>query len=249
MPSLVQAMGLVLIAGFSGSLAASLFLLMPRRLREASVPFLVSFAVGALTGAALFELLPHAVARLNGNDFSSLGRVFFLTLIGAFLLDKLLRWREQIRARRTGASGTLVLVSDGIHKLMDGTVVIAAFLTDPWLGLSTALAIIAHEIPHELSAIAILLNAGYRRRRAFLLKLCSSAAIIPAGLIALFWMESAVAARPWVLTVAAAMFLYLALATLLPELQREFRARQVLVQLIAILAGASIIFSVHTLAH
>jgi zinc and cadmium transporter len=249
MPSLFQAMGFVLIAGFSGSLAASFFLLMPRRVRTASLPFLVSFAVGALTGAALFELLPHAVARLNGDGFSSLGRIFFLTLIGAFLLDKLLRWREQTRAPGAQSSGTLVLVSDGVHKLIDGTVVIAAFLTDPWLGLSAALAIIAHEIPHELSAIAILLNAGHRRRNAFLLKLCSSAAIIPAGLIALFWMESATAARPWVLTIAAAMFLYLALATLVPDLQREFRGRQVLLQMTAILAGASIIFSVHTLAH
>lgn len=249
MPATFQAMGIVVIAGFSGSVAAALFLLLPQRSRDRSLPFLISFAVGALTGAAFFELLPHAVNKLNGGRFEDIGRVFFLTLIAAFVLEKLLRWREHIRAEASRPAGPLVLISDAVHKLVDGIVVIAAFLTDPYLGLATALAIIAHEIPHELSAIAILLSSGYRRRRAFFLKLLSSAAILPAGIVALYWMDSVASVRPYILTVAAGLFTYLALGTLAPELQRDLRPRMVLLQLIAILAGASIIFSVHTLAH
>lgn len=249
MPSAVQAMTFVALAGLSGSLLASVFLLLPARFRARVLPALVAFAVGALLGAAWFELLPHALEALDGRKGERLGHVFFLTLIAAFLLEKFLRWRQQVRPRAHKPAGPMILLSDALHKFVDGVVVIAAYLTDPWLGLVTAVAVVAHEIPHELGNIAVLLASGYTRLQSFLLNLLASAAILPGGFIALIWLEPMTAFRPFVLVIAAALFSYIALAVLVPEMHRERRLRPGLMQVTAILLGSSIIFLVHHLVH
>ncbi|MCP1727484.1 zinc and cadmium transporter [Natronospira proteinivora] len=250
MIELMQALFLALLAGLTGTLMASLFLLAPGHWRDQSLPLLIGFAVGALLGAAFFELIPHALEELERPDLERVGQVFFLTLIVAFLLEKFLRWRHhQKQADMARPAGTVVLISDAVHKFVDGVVVVAAFLTDPVLGAATALAVIAHEVPHELSALAILLNSGFRRFRAFLLKLLSSLAIVPGGALAWFWLEPMTAVRPFILVVAAALFSYIALVTLIPELQREHRPRVSALQSLAILAGGGVIFLLHHLAH
>lgn len=259
MPATVQAILLVAAAGLAGSLLASILLLLPRSIRDASLPMLLAFAVGALTGAAFFELLPHAFRELDGQDFQVVGPTFFLTLLAAFLLEKFLRWRQGLRsglrALPAGPAGPLVLVSDAVHKFVDGLLVVAAFLTDPYLGATTALAVVAHEIPQELSILAILLSNGVGRLSAFLLKLLSSSAVIAGGVAALLWLGPMAAVRPYVLVAAAALFTYVALGSLVPELQRKHAGtrhgsrRQALIQVAAMLAGAAAIFSLHHLAH
>jgi len=250
---MVLAVLLVALAGLGGTLLASLFLLTPYRWRQSSLPVLMAFAVGALLGAAFLELLPHALESLDDSQLEQVGQVFLATLIVAFLLEKFLCWRTR-RAEGLGdqtihPAGPMILISDVLHKFVDGVVVVAAFLTDPILGLSTALAVLAHEVPHELSALAVLLKSGFRRKRAFLAKLATSAAIIPGGLFAFFWLAPMASLRPFVLVMAAALFSYIALVTLLPELQREIRGRMVGLQLFALLSGAAVIFSLHHLAH
>ncbi|MDQ2070425.1 ZIP family metal transporter [Natronospira bacteriovora] len=249
MPETLQAMLFVALAGLSGSLLASLFLILPLRFRSRALPILLAFAVGALLGAAWFELIPHALNELDGRGSETVGKVFFLSLLLAFLLEKFLRWRQARQPRAHKPAGPMILLSDALHKFVDGVVVIAAWLTDPWLGLVTALAVIAHEVPHELGNIAVLLDSGYRRLQAFLLNLLASAAIIPGGLLALWWLGPLSAARPFVLVLAAALFCYIALAVLVPELHRETRFRAGLTQIMAILAGSAIIFLVHHLVH
>jgi len=249
MMQLLEATGLVLVAGLTGTFTASLFLIAPAPWRQNALPILLGFAVGALLGAAFLELIPHALSELDGHFLEIAGQVFMLTILAAFLLEKFLRWRHHRRPQVARPAGPLILISDAIHKFVDGVVVVAAFLTDPVLGLSTALAVVAHEVPHELSALAVLLNSGFRRRRAFLLKLCSSAAILPGGWLAIAWLGPMAALRPFILVIAAALFSYIALVTLVPELQREVRARAAVVQVSAIVVGAGLIFLLHQLAH
>lgn len=249
MSTTAQAMFFVALAGLTGSLLASLFLVLPARWRGTALPVLLAFAVGALLGAAWFELLPHALEELNGTQPDLVGWVFFLALLLAFSLEKFLRWRQQARPRAHKPAGPMILLSDALHKFVDGAVVVAAYLTDPALGLTTAMAVIAHEIPHELGNIAVLLNSGYSRLQAFLLNLLASAAILPGGLVALLWLGLMTSLRPFVLILAAGLFSYIALAVLTPELHRRRSWRDGLVQLTAIVIGASLIFLVHVLAH
>jgi len=259
MPATAQALLLVAAAGLTGSLLASSSLLLPLSLRQRLLPVLLAFALGALLGAAFFELLPHAIDELNGKHFEAIGQVFFLTIFSAFVLEKFLRWRQHAKPGLgltvPSPAGPLVLVSDALHKFVDGLLVMAAFLTDPFLGVTTALAVVAHEIPQEVGILAILLNSGFRRLRAFLLKLLSSSAAIAGGVVGLFWLGHMDSFRPYVLVVAAALFSYVALGTLLPEIQRESADsakafhRVAWMQISAILIGGGIIFSLHHLAH
>lgn len=242
---LILAGGCALLA----ALIASGFLILPQPIRARALPLLVAFAVGALLGAAFLELLPHALEDLGAERMEALGLVMLVTIIVVFLLDKYLRRREARALDGKDSAGPLILISDGIHKLMDGVVIAAATLTDVSLGLVTVLAVMAHEIPHELSKIAVLLQSGFRRLHAFLLNLAVGL-FMPAGALAgALWLQGMEELRPYVLGVAAALFTYVALSSLMPELQSRVRARETLVQLACILAGAGVLFATHHFFH
>jgi zinc and cadmium transporter len=235
--------------GLLGALLASGFLGLPARARERAVPVLVAFAAGALLGAAFLELLPHAIDELDGGAAGQLGIVILVTLVALFLLEKFLLWRAGRVDPSRRPAGTLILVSDAIHKFLDGIVIAAAAMTDPWLGAATALAVMAHEVPHELSNIVVLLDSGFSRMTTFLLNLAASSTVLLGAAVGLLWLSMAEVARPYVLGVAAAAFTYVALAELVPRLQIRTRARAALGQSALILTGAGVIYLVHHLAH
>jgi zinc and cadmium transporter len=235
--------------GLLGALVASGFLMLPARARERAVPVLVAFAAGALLGAAFLELLPHAIEELDGQAAGSLGVVILLTLVVLFLLEKFLLWRAGRVRGSTRPAGTLILVSDAIHKFIDGVVIAAAAMTDPWLGVATAMAVMAHEVPHELSNIVVLLDSGFSRVTTFLLNVAASSTVLLGAITGLLWLSAVEVARPHVLGAAAAAFSYVALAELVPRLQASTRARVALMQSVLILMGAGVIYLVHHLAH
>lgn len=242
---------LVLSAGcaLAAALIASGFLVLPQPVRNRALPLLVAFAVGALLGAAFLELLPHALEGLGAERMEALGLVMFATVLVVFLLDKYLRRREARALSGGDSAGPLILVSDSVHKLTDGVVIAAATLTDVSLGVVTVLAVAAHEIPHELSKIAVLLHSGYRRLTAFLLNLAVGLFMPLGALVGGIWLQGMEELRPYVLGVAAALFTYVALAGLLPELQSRVRARETLLQLGCILIGGGILFATHHFFH
>ncbi len=138
-------------------------------LRATWVPMLVSFAIGALLGAAFLEVIPHAfeVGEAHEVAFAILAGIF-----GFFLLEKLLLWRhchtencevhdQHSRSHDQGRSGALIVVGDTVHNFVDGVLIAAAFLQSTELGAITAVAIIAHEIPQEVGDFLILLHSGY----------------------------------------------------------------------------------------
>ena len=167
MPLAAAAIGLSLLGGFGGLVVASSLLVVPTALRDRLVPWLVSYAVGALLGVALLELLPQALAALAPRS------VLFTLLVGIlsfFVLEKLAIWRHchTHECDVHGSSAPLVLLGDAAHNFLDGAVIAAAAMTSIPLAISTAIAVFAHEIPHEVGDFAILLHAGYSRQRALL---------------------------------------------------------------------------------
>lgn len=152
-------------------------------------------------------------------------------------------------AARDAASASLILVGDGIHNVLDGVLIAAAFMTDVHLGIVTALAVFAHEIPQEIGDLAILLHGGMSRRRALTLNLLTSLTSVLGGLIAYFALDSFTHVLPYALAIAASSFLYIAVADLIPGLHRRVDPRSAVRQLVFILLGMLAIYLGHGLAH
>ena len=172
-----------LLGGLLSITIASSFLLLSDTIRDMVVPHLVSFAVGALLGASFLGLIPHAMEHEFTVNAHDIGLTLLLGLLSFFVLEKMVLWRhchhdrcsghlldlEQIahdQAANNKAACTLILIGDTIHNFVDGVLITAAFISDIHLGIVTALAIAAHEIPQELGDYIILLHSGFNRQRA-----------------------------------------------------------------------------------
>ena len=219
MRSLAWAVGLTLVGSLGGVLVASGLLLFNDRLRFKIVPWLVSYAVGTLLGVALLVLLPEALAHLPARTVlgSLLGGIMLF-----FLLEKLVLWRHchTHDCEAHGMAAPMVVIGDAFHNFLDGVVIGTAVRTSIPLGVSTALAVATHEIPQEVGDFAILLNAGYTRRQALILNLVSGGAAVLGAVVAIFALEWVPQINQYVLSVAAAGFLYVAMADLIPDLHR-----------------------------
>jgi zinc transporter ZupT len=142
---------------------------------------------------------------------------------------------------RDGAAGVLVLIGDSIHNALDGILIAAAFLTNVPLGLVTTLAVAAHEIPHRVGDFALLLHAGMSRRRAMFLNMATGLASVLGGIVAYFGLSKAQEALPYALALAAAGFLYIAVAGLIPGLHRRADPRTSLAQVLLMGLGVGVI--------
>ena len=161
-------------------------------------------------------------------------------IVAFFILEKLVIWRhchDADCAEHGQRGGALILLGDAFHNFVDGVVIAAAFLTSVPLGIATALAVIAHEIPQELGDFAILLHSGLSRIRAFAYNLASSLTTLPGVLVGWFWLAEVREAIPFVLAVSAASFIYIAVADLVPGLHRHSSLKSGLIQVLLILAG------------
>jgi len=203
---------IVLFSVGGGIVSVTLAALFALSARANWIPSLVSFAVGALLGAAFLEILPHAFKHGDPRGVA-------VTLLGGilafFVLEKLVLWRhshsheawEQPAASAGSAahahaghghhhgggdhghSGLLILVGDGFHNFVDGILIAAAFLESTQLGIVTAAAVIAHEIPQEIGDFVILLHSGYSKAKAYVYNLLVSLAMLVGGLLAYFWLQ------------------------------------------------------------
>ena len=215
------AIGLSVLGSIGGLLTASAFLLLGDEIRVRLVPWLISYAVGTLLGVALLALLPEALATLPPT--AALG-----TLLGGvlsfFLLEKLVLWRHCHDAHEcevhTSSAASLVIIGDAFHTFVDGAVIAAAVVTSIPLGITTALAVAAHEIPQEVGDVAILLRAGYSRTRAFTVNILAGIGGVLGALAMLLASQTVPHALPFVLSFAAGSFLYVAMSDLIPDLHR-----------------------------
>ena len=260
-----------LLGGVLSVLAASLF---AAYARVTQIPVLISYAIGALLGAVFIEILPHAF-EIASSPQSMAGTILAGILL-FFILEKLVLWRhchlEQCEAHDPaapavaahdhathsgrehaghdhGRSGLMILICDTFHNFVDGILVAAAFLANTELGIVTALAIIAHEIPQEVGDFLILLHSGYTRRMALLLNMLSSVAMVIGGVLAYFALQTVQHWVPPLLGLAAASMLYVAVADLIPGLHRRPELAQTAQQVFLIGLGIATIWLVGELAH
>ncbi len=220
MNPLAAAVGLSVVGSLGGLLLAAILLLFLGRARLPPVPGLISYAVGTLLGVALLALVPEAL-DLAQNPRAVLGTLL-AGILGFFMLEKLVLWRHCHTDECEGhnSSASLVLIGGAFHNFADGAIIGAAVLTSLPLGVSTTLAVAAHQVPQEVGDFAVLLGAGYSRRRALTLNSISALAGI-VGAVAMYTAADQLpAALPYVLALAAGSFLYVAMADLIPDLHR-----------------------------
>ena len=266
-----------LLGGVLSVLAASAFLLFNDKYQRKLLPHTVSFAIGALLGAALLALLPHAITVNENVDMHDLGLTILIGLLGFFLLEKMVLWRHCHSSHcevhspsnintssevhspsenntsghdpQKDASGTLIIIGDAVHNLVDGVLIAAAFMTDIDLGIVTALAVAAHEIPQEIGDFAILLNSGYKRGSALFFNVLASMATLVGAVIAYYSLQSMQHALPYILAIAASSFIYIAVADLIPGLHKKTELRETLQQIILITLGVVVIYWAHSTLH
>lgn len=259
------------LGGIASAALAVVFLWVPEPRAARMLPHFVSFATGALLGAALLALLPEAIAGAGVPGAHAIGVTLVAGLGVFFVIEKLVLWwhtrddgepplGQEAHAGhgdhahaghahgRERASGVLVLVGDSVHNALDGVLIAAAFLTSVSLGLVTTLAVAAHEIPHRVGDFAILVHAGFSRGRALLLNVATGLASIVGAVAAYYGLRQALYVLPYALAFAAAGFLYIAVAGLIPGLHRRADPRTSLVQVILIGLGMAVIAVAERLA-
>ena len=236
---------------------------------------MVSFAVGALLAVAFLDVLPEALRRSSSNE--ALLATLLAGLLLFFLLEKAALWRHShVGADDAGdehghghqhghqshsgdhghqgghdhgrpATAAMVLIGDGFHNFVDGILIAAAFTADVRLGIATAAAVMIHEIPQEVGDFMVLLHSGYDRRWALFWNFVSSLTAVVGGVLGYLLLDVMQQALPYVLALASASFIYVAMADLIPGMQRRWDAKAAVWQIFLIAAGIASIAAMHYL--
>lgn len=219
------------------SLLGGLLYAVPGRLREPLEHLLLAFAAGTLLTTATLELLPRAY---EGSNPETLGLGVLIGVLGFYLLEGWLRGTPHEHPETEGHSHTshthspptqagnhtthtealvpLTLLSDTLHSVVDGVLIALSFLAGPAVGLSLAVAVLLHEVPHELSKFGVLLRRGFSARRALFYIFLTQMAGLLGAIPALMWGSGSRELLPWLTPVLAGCFFYLALGNILPHL-------------------------------
>ncbi|MBI4440709.1 ZIP family metal transporter [Candidatus Woesearchaeota archaeon] len=217
------------------SLSGALFL--AKRI-EKNLFFLVSFAIGAMLGAAFFDLLPEAPVY----NIVLVGILFF------FVLEKMLHWHHHHYERahkhccHVQPYAYLNLIGDGVHNFIDGMVIASAYLTEIPLGISVTIAIAFHEIPQEMGDLGVLLHSGLSKAKAVGYNLISAGTSFLGGGLVYFFSLQTEGLEPILLAFAAGGFIYIAIADLMPELHKERDIKKSALQTSCILLGIAVIW-------
>ena len=263
-----------LVAGIGSVWIAALLMRLGLNQRTGVGPqHLLSLAAGALLATAFLRLLPEAFeSHIEPHTLFAFllgGLVFF------FLLDKAELWHHghehhhshshshshshnQVHAHghaqgdhahQPAAGGWAVLTGDSVHCFGDGVLIASAFLADWHLGLAAAVAVLAHEVPHHMGDLAVL-RQGTDSRQAALIKVSLAGAVTAiGGLVGYFLVSYLDAWLPLFLVVASSSFIYVALADLIPQLQKRLGARQTVVQIAWLAVGIALVLLVGSMSH
>ncbi len=233
------------IGGVLSLLGGLLLLIRPKFAQNIS-HLLSSFAAGALLGTAFFDLLPESI------EIAGATQVFFFTLVGIlffFLLERFLHWSHHHQSEFEISKGkpivALIVVGDTIHNFIDGIAIAATFLINIPLGIVTAVAVGAHEIPQEIGDFGVLLKQKLKTKRIIVINVLSSlASVLGAIMMFIFGDFLGSYVSSVILPITAGFFIYIALSDLIPEIHLENRKGFALKETIMLILGVAIIFGV-----
>ena len=246
--------GTCLAGGFLSLLFAFLFF---KKANINIVTNMVSLSVGTMLGAVFLEILPHALEQ--ATDYHDTMFIVLIGLLIFFTLEKLLIWRHchgdhcethyhdaQLKHKK---SGSLVLIGDLSHNFIDGMLIATAFLFEIQLGLVTALAIYAHQIPQEMGNISIFVHKGLKKNKAIFLNVIANISMTAGALITYILIDSAGHILPILLAFTASNLIYVAVSDLIPGLHKRTQIKESSMQIAMILVGVFIIYIFHLFLH
>ncbi|HSC79469.1 MAG TPA: ZIP family metal transporter [Chitinolyticbacter sp.] len=207
--------------------------------------------------AAPTEAVAHALEG-GGASVAAVSATLLAGILLFFVLEKLVIWRHCHHDDHAGhghahghahgehgRAGAMIMIGDTFHNFLDGAVIAAAFMADTSVGIATALAIIAHEIPQEVGDFIVLLHSGYSKAKALLFNVVSSLAALAGGLLAYFSLQTVQQLQPYILALGAASLIYVAIADLIPGLHKRTRLSDTVQQVALIAAGVLLIALPH----
>jgi len=223
------------------SLVGVFFLSLSTTFLKKIIFFLVSISTGALLGDSFLHLIPEAVAKNPGQ--LNIWLWLIAGIIIFFVLEKIIHWRHchvPTGPDHPHPLGMMNLVGDALHNFFDGLIIAGSFLINPTLGVATLIAVIAHEIPHEIGNFGVLVYAGYSRARALLLNFLSALTALLGALLATVVGPKIENFSDFIIPFTAGGFIYIATADLIPEMKKETLAFRSFLQLICILGGVGL---------
>ena len=246
----MSTLGYILLFTFMGSIGALVggFVLLSQEKFAIKIShFLASFAAGVLLGTAFFDLLPEA---LHAGEEQGID-VFFWTLVGIvifFLTERSIHWfhhhEEYHDEKDTKSTLSLIIFGDTMHNFLDGIVIAATFMVSVPLGITTAIAVFAHEIPQEIGDFGLMIHKGLKKGRIILVNIASAAAAILGALLTYMLGESIEKQIPILVALTAGFFIYIAASDLIPEIHHEKRKNYVIYETLLLLFGVLLIWLV-----
>lgn len=223
------------------ALAGIIFLVVKYHLFKKIQTLLISFAIGTLLGGAFLHLIPESLE----HDHDHVSPILIIaSIVAFFVLEKYL---HILRHHHPGSSkiksfGPMNLLADGMHNLLDGILIAAAYSIDIHTGVIATAAVLAHELPQELGDFAVLIQAGYSRKKALLYNFISALSAFAGGFMVLLFPDSTKELPHYILPLAAGGFIYIALAELVPELNNKQTVSSSFFQIVAVLFGILIMY-------
>ena len=272
--NLIVIIAATLVAGIGSVWLAALLLRVGVRSGSGGVnpQHLLSLAAGALLATAFMHLLPEAFE--SRIEPALLFAVLLFGLVFFFLLDKAELWHHGHEHHHgegdgnphaghdhghdhghahshtpTGGGGWAVLTGDSVHCFGDGILIASAFIADMRLGLVAAIAVLAHEVPHHIGDLVVLRQSSANQRAALIKVSLAGAMTMLGGIVGWWLVDQLHGWLPYFLVLASSSFVYVALADLIPQLQKRLPARQTAAQIVWLVVGIALVTLVSRLAH
>jgi zinc and cadmium transporter len=236
----IYALGSVLLVSLI-SLVGVFTLSLKEDILKKYIGIFISLAVGALLGDAFIHIIPEAFEQSSNTLVTSLLIIGGLFIF--FILEKFLHWHhhgEDKDMHEIHPVGKLILFSDGVHNLIDGVIIGASFMVSIPIGIATTIAVILHEIPQEIGDFAVLIHAGYSKKKALWLNFISALFAVVGVVLALALGSIAEASILWLLPIAAGGFIYIAVADLIPELHKHKENVSSVFQIVTVVIGVGL---------
>lgn len=232
--SIVIASLIVSLVAFAG-----VILLFSRKLmQDGPLSYFTGFAAGILLASAFFDLLPEAFGRIK--DTEKVLPLVFAGIVGFFFLERFVLWfHHHDEPHQLKPSSILILFGDGVHNFVDGIAIAAAFLTSPALGVTTTIAIIAHEFPHEVADFSVLVSGGMEKQKALFFNFLSGLTALAGAITGFFFLAQLQTLIPFTLAFTAGMFIYIACSDLIPDLHQRFMQNKNWSQSVPFVLGAA----------
>jgi len=203
---------------------------------------LVSLSAGALMGGALLHLLPEAIEEAEGTDFN----VFLVVLVGFilfFLIEKILHWRHCHKGKcDVHTFHYMNLIGDSIHNFIDGLIIAASFIASIEIGITSTIAIAAHEVPQEIGDFGVLIYGGFEKKKAIVLNFIVALTIVLGGIVGYFISSTINQSVIFLLPFAAGGFIYIAATDLVPEIKKEVDISKSLATILVFICGILIMW-------